>query len=64
MVLSGVVAPSALVHSGELLEEFVRVLKPSGILHLIEPVSNGGKLLIIPALSMASYKIGGSPLYW
>jgi SAM-dependent methyltransferase len=42
LVLSGVITPSTLLHSAELLEEFVRILKPSGRLHLAEPVSTNG----------------------
>ncbi|XP_064393693.1 anamorsin homolog [Halichondria panicea] len=38
-VLSGVVPPASLSHSQDLLEEMVRLLKPSGTLLLLEPVS-------------------------
>jgi len=36
-VLSGVVLPSQLVHSLDLLAEIARILKPSGKLTLTEP---------------------------
>lgn len=42
LVLSGVIAHSTLLHSAELLEEFVRVLRPSGLLLLAEPVTTNG----------------------
>ena len=51
VILSGMISPHTLLHSGELLEEFVRVLKPSGVLYLVEPVSNGGEALL-PFLSL------------
>lgn len=41
VVLSGALPPPLLVHSSDLLEEFVRVLKPSGEVVLAEPVITG-----------------------
>lgn len=43
VVLTGVMSPATLVHGADLLEEFVRILKPSGVLFLVEPVSTGGE---------------------
>ena len=40
-VLSGVVPPPSLSHTVELLEEIVRILKPSGTLLIREPVTTG-----------------------
>ena len=38
MVLSGVLPPPLLTHSSDLLEEFARILKPSGAVLLAELV--------------------------
>ena len=43
VVLCGVVPPVSFIHSNELLEEIARVMKPSGILTIKEPVTLNGK---------------------
>lgn len=50
-ILSGLVPPSSLSHSADLLEELARLLKPSGSLLLIEPVSTNGSIAGLRPLS-------------
>lgn len=42
VILSGVIPPPCFSHTSELLEEFARILRPSGLLYLVEPVTTGG----------------------
>eukprot|EP01137_Pigoraptor_chileana_P031364 Opistho-2@19088 len=42
-VVSGYIAPAAFTHSSDVLEEFARLLKPSGSVFIREPVVEDGK---------------------
>ena len=42
MVLSGIVTPACLSHADDLLAEFARILKPSGLVIVREPVVEQG----------------------
>ena len=44
MVLSGIVTPVCLSHDHKLLAEFARILKPSGLLVIREPIVEQGML--------------------
>ena len=41
LVLSGVIPPPVFIHPSDLLEEMARILRPSGMLCLAEPVVAG-----------------------
>ena len=57
IALCGAIPPSSFVHGEELLEELVRILKPSGSLVLKEPVTNNGEVTISSAtLQFRSYR--------
>jgi len=42
VVLSGIVTPACLSHADDLLAEFARILKPSGLVIIREPVVEQG----------------------
>ena len=48
MVLSGIVTPVCLSHDHKLLAEFARILKPSGLLVIREPIVEQGMLTYQP----------------
>lgn len=47
VVLSGIITPVCLPHEHDLLAEFARILKPSGLLIISEPIVNQGEIRII-----------------
>jgi len=61
VILSGVVPQSLVVHSDELLAEFLRILKPKGILVIHEPtiVSGEHPILKMPSKLILSLKVNG-----